>query len=123
MKREILSFVKTIQPNTTEILKERIKDNGTVEEVRIRFYAGVERSLKVRPYVMHDNRKPEDIFTYPEGTDKYITGDDDYLDFPVSVDVELDDEMVIWVNNDNLSYPYTLAVFVVVSYAYGESGI
>lgn len=118
MKKEIISFRKDIQPNETITLSERIKSNGLIEEIRVRFYPGLERSLQIRPYVLHDNRMTEDCFTYPEGTDKFLSGDDDYLIFPVSIQVELDDELKIWTFNNNLDYVYTLVIDVVISYDY-----
>lgn len=102
-------------------IKERLKDNGTVQEIRIRFYPGVERTLKVRPYILHKAGRAEDLFTYPSGTDPYITGDDDYLEFSVLVDFEYDDEIVVEYENTG-NYPYTLSCDIVVNY-YREEGI
>lgn len=100
-------------------IKERMKDNGTVQEVRIRFYPGVERTLQVAPYILHKTSRREELFTYPTGTEGWITGDDDYLVFPVSIDFEYDDELVV--DYDNIGdYIYTLAVDIVVNYFYEE---
>lgn len=96
-------------------IKERLKDNGSVKEVRIRFYPGVERTLKVRPYVLHKAGRAEDFFTYPSGTEPYITGNDDQLIFPVLIDFEYDDEIVVDFENVG-DYPYTLSVDIIVSY-------
>lgn len=115
-KKEIVSFRKDIAPNTNDWLQERIKANGVVTEIRVRFYPGVERSLKVRPYVEHKGKKPEDMFTYPATTEPFITGDDDYYTFPVWVEVAYDDFVKIYVQNTELTYTYTLVVDVVVQY-------
>lgn len=96
-------------------IKERLKDSGSVKDVRIRFYSGVEKSLRVRPYLLHKAGRAEDFFTYPEGTEPYITGDDDQLQFPVLVDFDYDDEVVVDYENVG-DYPYTLAVDIIVSY-------
>lgn len=96
-------------------IKERLKDSGSVKDVRIRFYSGVEKSLRVRPYLLHKAGRAEDFFTYPAGTEPYITGDDDQLQFPVLVDFDYDDEVVVDYENVG-DYPYTLVVDIVVSY-------
>lgn len=115
MKKEVVSFRKIIASGTSETIKERLKDDGTVQEVRVRFYAGVERTLKVYPYVLHKAGRREDLFTYPTGTETYISGDDDSLNFPVSVDFENDDEIVVACENTGL-YPYTLSVDIIIVY-------
>lgn len=102
-------------------IKERLKDAGSVQEVRIRFYPGCERSLQVRPYILHKAGRAEDMFTYPVKTEGFITGDDDYLIFPVTLDFDYDDELVIEFDNVG-NYIYTLAVDVIVSY-YREENV
>jgi hypothetical protein len=102
------------------VISERLKDNGQVQEVRVRFYPGVERTLQVSPYVLHKNNRREDFFTYPEGTEPYITGDNDYLIFPCSLDFQYDDEICIEYNHAGGDFPYTLAVDVVVTYHEAE---
>jgi hypothetical protein len=122
MKAEVMSFRKDIDPNTMMTLTERIKDTGAVSEVRIRFYPGQERALQVRPFVKLFNSMSEDLFTFAGGsTDKFLSGDDDYLVFPVTADVVADDELAVWVNNTDLNYTYTLVVDVVINYFGGES--
>lgn len=121
MKKEVITIRKVV-PSLSGVGKvvERIKDNGSVEEIRIRFYPGSQRTLKVEPFILHKGNKREDFFTYPLGTEKNITGDDDYLIFPVTVNFEYDDELVIQYDNIG-DYAYTLSVDVIVSYV-GEGG-
>jgi hypothetical protein len=107
-------------PKEESVIRERLKDNGQVQEVRVRFYPGVERTLQVSPYVLHKNNRREDFFTYPEGTEPYITGDNDYLIFPCSLDFQYDDEICIEYNHAGGDFPYTLAVDVVVTYHEAE---
>jgi hypothetical protein len=107
-------------PQEESVIRERLKDNGQVQEVRVRFYPGVERTLQVSPYVLHKNNRREDFFTYPEGTEPYITGDNDYLIFPCSLDFQYDDEICIEYNHAGGDFPYTLAVDVVVTYHEAE---
>jgi hypothetical protein len=116
MKKEVIAFRRTVVAGNRGSQRERLKDKGYVQEVRIRFYAGVENVLEVRPYVLHKNNRAEDLFTYPEGTRQHVVGDNDYLIFPVNVDFDYDDEIVVDFLNNNATYPYTLSVDVIVVY-------
>lgn len=116
MKKEVIAFVKPIQPNETVYLSERVKYNGNIERVIFRFYAGVEKALQVRSYVLHDGRKPHDFITYPEGVEKYISGDNDTLDFPVTIALEYDDVIRVDVTNNNSNYVYDLVCYIVLNY-------
>lgn len=124
MKTEVMSFRQDIAPSTSMILTERIKDKGSVVEIRVRFYPGQERSLQVRPYLQMFNSMTEDLFTWAGGsTDRFLSGDDDYLVFPVSAEVVTDDNIAVWVNNIDATYTYTLVCDVVVQYYAGVDSI
>ena len=115
MKTEVISFRLPVSPSENVALKERLKDKGIVTELRVRFYPGVEKSLQVSPFILHKESRREDLFTFVQGTEKYITGDNDYLIFPCSVEFDYDDEMQVNVFNNGL-YEYSLSVDVIVSY-------
>lgn len=117
---EPISFVAVIPPLQTRKFAERVKADGTVEKLKVRFFAGQEKSLQVRPYILHKGRKIEDLVTYPEGTNEYLCGDDDYLEFDLSIPVENDDEIVIAVSNMDIDDPYTLNVSVMIDYYGGK---
>jgi len=117
MKKEVISFRASILENDTYTFKERLKDNGFIEEVKIRFYPGVEKSLRVNPYILHKENRREELVTFPDMTDQFITGDDDYLTFPVSIEFAYDDEMAVDVSNVSDMYAYSLVVDVIVSYS------
>jgi hypothetical protein len=121
-KKEPISFIAIVPKGETLKFSERIKANGTIESLRIRFFTGQQKSLHVRPYIKHKGNKIEDLITYPDGTDQYVSGDDDYLDFPLVVAVENDDEIVVWAQNTDLADDYTLHVSVMVDY-YGSGGV
>lgn len=115
-----MSFRQDIAPNTMMTLVERIKDAGEVTEIRVRFYPGQERGLQVRPFLQMFNSMTEDLFTWAGGTtDKFLSGDDDYLVFPVNATVVADDNVAVWVNNTDLNYTYTLVCDVVIQYYAG----
>lgn len=116
MKKEVIVFKKTIQPLEEVRFEERIKDNGVIESLRVRFYTGVENSLQVIPYVDHKINRREDLLSYNEGGDKFISGNDDYFIYPLYIPVEYDDDLNVYVKNINATYPYTLSVDVIISY-------
>ena len=119
MKKEIISIRKDINPGQTVQFKERLKDNGALVNVNIRFYPGVENDLKVEPYILHKGNKREDVVTYVEGADTFISGDDDRLTFPVYVEFQYDDEFVCEVENVG-AFAYTLVLDAIVEYVYEE---
>jgi hypothetical protein len=119
MKTEVIAFRKDIAPNTTDVLHERVKHDGRVKEIRVRFYRGVEQSLKVRPFIEHKGNRIEEVFTYPNTAKPFLDGEDDYFLFPVTVDVEYDDYIKVWGQNTDATYTYTLVCDVVVEYEGG----
>jgi hypothetical protein len=114
MKAENISFRKVIQPLESGMLKERVKANGVIRQVSIRFYSGQEKSLRVRPFVLHKASRAEDFFTYVEGTDVFMSGDNDVFNFPITLDVEYDDQIAVSYENTSSAYPYSLVVDVQV---------
>lgn len=121
MKKEIIAIRKDIAPGQKLSFKERLKDNGALVSVRIRFYPGVENDLKVHPYVLHKNNRLEDIVTYVEGANSFISGDDDTFEFPVYLEFKYDDEFVVDAENIGV-YTYTLVLDAVVEYVVDLGG-
>ena len=115
MKSEVVSFRKKVLAGENVILKERVKSDGSVSEVRVRFYPGSELSLQVKPFVKHKGSRDEDFFTYAEGTDQFLSGDNDSFVFPVTVGVQYDDEICVYVNNTG-AYEYSLVVDILLQY-------
>jgi hypothetical protein len=122
-KKEVISFTATIAPLADMVFSERVKAPGTLEGIRIRFYAGQELDLRVRPYVLHKGQKSEDVLTYPEGSNPYLSGDDDEFYFPVTVPLANDDEIKVHVVNVNTQYAYTLVVHVAIDYYGGGNRV
>lgn len=120
---EVMHFQKTIPAGETSDARQRVKANGTVEQLRVRFYTGQQKSLQVNPIVLHKGEKAEPLVSYLKGGDPFIAGEDDYFVFPVVVPVEYDDEIVIYYTNTDLANPYTLSVQVIVDYFGGTDRI
>jgi hypothetical protein len=119
---ETIPFKKKIGPTTDPVyLYERVKDYGEVSEVRIRIYAGPEGEFKIRPFIKHKRGVVQEMVTYPDGSDRYVYGDNDYFIIPVGKEVAIDDEIALEVVNGT-TYTYTLSVDVVMNY-YERKGV
>jgi hypothetical protein len=124
VKKEIITFREVIPANTLQTLefKERIKANGTIETVKVRFYKGQQKALEVYPFVRHKGNKDESLITY-SGSTSHLSGDDDYFIYDVVVPVENDDQMMIHVKNIDPTYAYTMVVDVAVDYYGGKDRV
>lgn len=118
-KREVISFRKSIAAGASDIIRERVKSPGTLEEVRVRFNPGQGNTLRVRPVVEHKGNRIEDLVTYPGGTNQFLSGDDDYFILPCSITVDNDDFVEVIANNTG-AFTYTIVVDVVIDYLYGQ---
>jgi hypothetical protein len=116
MKKEVIAVRKSIPLGSAETITERVKYDGVIERINVRFYAGQENELRVMPYVKHKGNKVETFFTYPEGTDPYLSGEDDNLQYPLSLNIEYDDEIVLRVENVSTMYDYTLVCDIILTY-------
>lgn len=114
-KKEPILFHKKILANTTDVLAERVKSDGMITSLIVRFYSGQEGSLQVSPFVEHKGNKVEYMVTFPNTSKTFISGDDDIFTFPLSLSVEYDDFIKVHVKN-NSSYDYDLVCHVIVSY-------
>ena len=121
-KKEVITFRKAINPLEELLLIERVKDNGTVENVKLRFYSGQEMKLKVLPFVRHTGNKIEYLTSSPTG-DYFIAGDDDNFILDVVVPVFYDDEIHVKVINESSEYIYNLVCDVTVDYYMGTDRI
>ena len=118
-KREVISFRKSIAAGASDVIRERVKAPGTLEEVRVRFNPGQANSLRIRPVVEHKGNRLEDLVTYPSGTNQFLSGDDDYLILPCSIVVDNDDFVEIIATNTG-AFTYTIVCDVVIDYLYGS---
>lgn len=118
-KREVISFRKSIAAGASDVIRERVKSPGTLEEVRVRFNPGQANTLRIRPVVEHKGNRIEDLVTYPSATNQYLSGDDDYLILPCSIVVDNDDFVEIFATNTG-AFTYTIVCDVVIDYLYGQ---
>lgn len=121
-KKEVIAFRHTIPPGGKGVLSERIKADGTIEGIKVKFYIGQELYLKVMPYIRHIGNKVEYPITVVGNGGKWLTGDDDNFSFEVVIPVKNDDEFVVEFENTS-DYEYNLVVDVIVDYYGGQNRI
>jgi hypothetical protein len=88
---------------------------GKLSNLKIRFYSGVEKALRLKP-ILKKYRDHDEIFEYPDGTDSYITGDDDPLDYPLSVPVMGEWKFILEWENTSDTYDYSIVADLTVTY-------
>lgn len=120
-KKEVICIRKSIPSNTSLVIKERIKGDGTVEGIRLKFYVGQEKKLRVMPKILQTGDVLFDLATYPEGTDRFLSGDDDLVEIPCIISVGYDDELQIHVENTDAANSYSLVCDVFIDYFGGKS--
>ena len=122
-KMEVMTFRKVIPPNSSDVMQERVKGDGTVEGVRVRFYQGQQKALKVMPFIEHKGAQIENLVTYPATGDNFLSGDDDKLDLPCVISVDANDFIKIRAENTDPTNSYTLAVDVFIDYYGGKDRV
>jgi len=121
-KQEPLLFKQSVPKGTKLELRERIKADGTIENIKVRFFAGQEMDLKVKPMLIKKGDMYVDLINYV-GADKELSGDDDIFSFDTSLSVENDDEILIIAQNVNVDFDYTLFCIVQVDYYGGKKRV
>lgn len=120
---EVKSFRKNLDAGADIILKSRILADGTIEGVRAKFYPGQENTLQVRPCLWQTGRNVlVDLISYPDSTNQYISGEDDYFDYQITQECLKDDEIWLLVKNTG-DFSYDLAVDVTVDYYAGNDRV
>lgn len=122
-KKEVIYFDKVIPAGQTLEFTSKVKDDGTIEKLTVKFYIGQEKGLRVIPTVIHNNNQPEALITYPTGTEQYLSGDDDYFDFPIVVPVALNDVIKLKAINTDSTYDYHLTAAITIDYYAGQNRV
>lgn len=120
--KEVISFRKKIGPGASDWIAERVKAEGTIEGLRVRFYKGQVGLLRIRPVVEHKGGKIEDLVGYASSSEQFLYGDDDYFVFDVTIPVSNDDYVKIKAENLS-SYEYDVVVDVIIDYYGGRNRI
>ena len=98
-------------------LRARLPGDATIERMIVRFYPGPELNLIVDPFIELPGNVRQELIQYtgPRG----ISGDNDMLEFRLSLPVRLDTSIVVGFNNLHATLAYNFIVMVEVDFADG----
>lgn len=124
--RESYRFATTVDADDDAELTVEMQDPATVEDVRVRFYAGPRLDVSARPYVEHNRRQRTDrvdLINFPDdpSAKDAVDGEDDDFGFDVSEPVDAGDVVGVEFENVNPDYDYPVTVDVIVDFEGGQS--
>lgn len=90
-------FRKNISAGDSGYIDAELHAHGFVKNVKIRFAAGENGTLHVRPQVIIPQDIPIDLFQY--AADKFVSGDDETFANSVKVEIENHALIRIWYDN------------------------
>lgn len=97
--------------------------DGTLQSVHVRFYPGQQKSLQIQPQVKFKNEEWRSIISYAAGSDQYLSGDDDRLDYAIGFEVGSGDTIVIQVTNTDTVNAYSLVLDIEIDYLAGKKRV
>lgn len=109
-------FQGAIDAHTAHTFSEIITASGHIETINIKFAAGENGTLKVRPMVIQNGQIPIDLIKYANGLNQYVSGDDESFTFKCYMPVENGTELRIIVDNTG-DYTSFLDVAVIIEFA------
>lgn len=116
-KSEVITFrKKVLLPGANVTMKERIKGKATVENVSVTFYQGQKQAVIVRPYIMKHGDVAVELFTYPEGGDKFVFGENETVKGDVRMQVDNDEYVYVYAENTSGVDTFSVVVDVAVDY-------
>ncbi len=94
-----LVFRKKIPAGEAGYMDALITDHGFVRSCRIRFAAGENGTLEVRPVIILPGNILLDLFNYASGGDSYVSGDDETVSNSLKMEVENQTIARVYYNN------------------------
>lgn len=97
--RQSYVFRKAVPAGESGYMDIDLVEHGFVDSVRIRFAAGENGTLQIRPVVIVPQEIMIDLFKYPKGGDKFVTGDDETIESNVQFEIENHAVLRVYYNN------------------------
>lgn len=117
--KKALVFNKAVASGGSGYLDAEVVDHGIVEAIRVRFAAGENGTLHIKPVMILPGNIPVDLLEYASGSDRYIAGDDETLEIPIAYETENHAKIRIFYENtatDPLAADSIVNVVVTVNY-------
>ena len=96
------TFRKSVAPGDSGYLDAELSAHGFVKRVKIRFAAGENGTLHVRPTVVIPQEIPIDLLAYAQGGDKYVSGDDEEFSSDIKIEIENHSILRVWYENTGI---------------------
>ena len=93
-----VSFRQTIPANTSGFVEADLAAHGYVSKIRVRFAAGENGTLHIRPQAIIPQDIAIDLIQFG-GSDKYISGDDETSEYNCHVEIENHAKLRVWYDN------------------------
>ncbi len=90
-------FRKNIAPGDSGYIDAALTAHGFVKAVKVRFAAGENGTLHIRPTVVIPQDIPIDLLSY--AADKYVSGDDETFSSSVKIEIENNALLRVWYDN------------------------
>lgn len=123
LRRVAYPFRVTVPAAETITLNQPVPRDGTIERIKVRFYAGTELAVQVVPFVRDERGNQKPLLAYARGGKQYIDGDDDSFVFEIREPVLINtkDSLYVQFTNTQLAggFAYDVAVDIEVDHAGG----
>lgn len=96
-------FRKAVPAGESGFLDIKLRDHGYVDYVKIRFAAGENGTLRIRPVVIIPQEIIIDLFEYADGGDQYVSGDDETVTNSVKFEIESEAILRVYYENTALA--------------------
>lgn len=109
-------FQGGLAAGTAATYESELTAPGTITDIHIKFAAGENGTLHIRPMVIQNGEIPIDLVSYGPGLNQFVSGDDEQFNFKCFMPVE--NGTKIRINADNTgAYLSFVDVAVIVEYA------
>lgn len=109
-------FQGALAGNTSKTYEATITTSGHIESMHIKFAAGENGTLHIRPMVIQNGQIPMELVNYDPGLNQFISGDDESFDLKCYMPVENGTKIRIICDNTGANVSF-VDVVIVVEYA------
>ena len=121
-RRRVMQFSRLVAKVTQDVVSLPVEGEGTIEFLRVVFYAGAEWTTEVRVTVEDGSGQPRSIVTYAPTAVQALVGESEEITLhprePVSLDAG--DIIKVRVNNTDAVNDHRVNVHMEVDYAGGK---
>jgi hypothetical protein len=123
LRRVSYPFRVTVPAGGSITLNQPVPRDGTVERIKVRFYAGTELAVQVVPFVRDERGTQKPLLAFVKGGKQFVDGDDDSFVFEIRepVFVKGKESLFVQFTNTQLAggFNYDVAVDIEIDHAGG----